>query len=66
MSLLARMFSPLNHSAREHREANRQQTEMLLEAELEYQYELMNSTDPAVRERALDEIDRINTMLRAT
>jgi len=48
------------------RKANEQQTEMLLKAELEHQYELMNSTDPKVRERALDEIDRLNCLLRAT
>lgn len=47
------------------RRANAQQTEMLLRAELEYQYELMNSTDAGVRERALAEIQRLNTMLGA-
>lgn len=67
------IFAPLNFRALEKRrenlsvaEANARQTEMLLRAELEHQYEQMNSTDPAVRERALDEIDRLNVLLRAT
>lgn len=48
-----------------HERANQQQTEMLLQAELEYQYELMNSPDPQVRAKALLEIERISTQLGA-
>ncbi len=46
--------------------ANVKQTQMLLRAELEHQYELMNSPDAKVRESALDEIERLQALLVST
>lgn len=74
MNMLARILAPLDHNAREHRrenlsvaEANRLQNERVLVDERTAQWEIFcKSTDPDVRHAALDEIDRINVLLRAT
>lgn len=72
MSILARLFSQLNHSGIEKRrenlsvhEANERQTERVLRDELDAQYQIViRSTDPLARSHALDEIERLETMLR--
>lgn len=74
MSVLARLFGPLNFNGIEKRrenlsvaEANRLQNERVLRDELDAQWEIViRSPDPARRQAAMDEIDRLNVLLRAT
>ncbi len=72
--MLARLLAPLSLNVLEERrenlsvaEANRLQNERVLRDELDAQWVHVNtSTDPDVRLSALDEIDRINCLLRAS
>lgn len=78
MSILARLFAPLDHSGIEHRKENRpapltvaQANELarqqVLRDEREAQWSIAClATDPAERERAQREIERINCLLRAS
>lgn len=73
MNVFARLLAPLSIRATEARrenlsvaEANRLQEERLLRDELNAQWDIyFQSTFPYERDQALDEIDRINTLLRA-
>lgn len=72
--MLARLLAPLSLDIFEERrenlsvaEANRLQNERVLRDELDAQWEIfLQSTDPFARAAALDEIDRIRVLLRAT
>jgi GTPase Era involved in 16S rRNA processing len=65
--ILEKYLEPLNHRARELREANRLQTEQVLRDQREAQSRIViGATDPEVREIAQREIERINALLRKT